>query len=289
MTISAKIIADSLSPDGVRLTTFQLRYHRYVHAELMTHRVFSRNSSSSRAIPASKMIAWVKEDPAIPIEWGKEQKGMQAKELLIGPVADEAQREWLVARDQMIVQTERLIQLGVHKQIANRLLEPWHHISVVLTSTQFNNWFALRDHEMAQPEIRELAHQMSELYYSNGSTGHFANTIRLNPGEWHLPYVSDLEQSMYKLEVCIKASVARCARVSHMNHDGTAPDMAKDIELHDKLAVQVPLHASPAEHQATPLSELESEQRLCGNFVRGWKQYRKTLENECVRGVNGMA
>jgi hypothetical protein len=273
MTISASIVADSVAPDGTRLTSFQLRYHRFVHSELLTHRAFSRNSSSSRAIPVEKMVQWVKDDPAIPVEWGRNQKGMQAAELLSPAEAAEAELIWLQARDSAIAFTEKLLALGVHKQIANRILEPWHHIAVVLTATQFANWFALRNHKMAQPEIRELAKAM-ELDYRTSTPQKLAND------QWHLPYVSAEERAQHPVEILIKASVARCARVSYMNHDGTAPVLANDIALHDRLAVAVPLHASPAEHQATPLSV--ANPKLCGNFGRGWVQYRKMLPNECV-------
>ena len=293
MSLSARIEADSVAPDGTRLTTFVLRYHRFVHAELMTHRVFSRNSSSSRAIPVEKMIQWTLEDPAVPVEWGKNQKGMQAKELLDPETAAKAELVWLNARDKMIDSTHELLELGVHKQIANRLLEPWHHIAVIVSSTQWANWFSLRWHKDAQPEIRELAKLMAVEYRKSTPRA-------LEPGQWHLPFINndDYAQAV-KLETdnggyfenleshervqhtLIKCSVARCARVSYMNHDGTKPDTEKDIKLHDMLVVQRPLHASPAEHQATPLAPPE-DPRLAGNFRRGWKQYRKTLSDECA-------
>jgi hypothetical protein len=277
VTISASIIADSITggaPGPTRLTTFQLRYPRMVHAELMTHRVFSRNSSSSRAIPVEKMIAWVKEEPAIPVEWGKNQKGMQARELLSPQDAALAELAWLRGRDAAIRCTEELLALGVHKQIANRPLEPWHHIAVIVSSTQYANWFALRWHPDAQPEIRELAKAMAVAYVDSGP-------VDLQPGEWHLPYVRPEERAL-GVEACRKLSVARCARVSFMNHDGTSPDIMKDIALHDQLVVQEPLHASPAEHQATP-RQVGQEDHLGGNLGPNWIQYRKLLKSECIR------
>lgn len=290
MTISVKLIADSISPDGVRLTSWVLRYHRYIHAELMTHRVFSRNASSSRAIPVEKMIAWCQEDPAIPVEWGKNQKGMQAGDPLSQADAEFAQSVWLSARDDAIKHTERLIALGVHKQIANRILEPWHHIAVIVSTTQLKNWFALRNHKDAMPEIKHLAALMQMEY--NASTPVWRENPFLALPEdikgapaWHLPFITDQERGHHPVDVLIKCSVARCARVSYMNHDGTSPSIDKDLELHDRLVVQQPLHASPAEHQARPLIQGEDPARLSGNFVRGWLQYRKTLRNECVGEV----
>lgn len=274
MTISARIIKDSLAPDGCRLTTFVLRYHRMVHAELMTHRAFSRNSSSSRAIPVKRMIEWVKQDPAIPVEWGKNQSGMQARELLSPEDAAKAELVWLDARDLMIAKTEELIALGVHKQIANRLLEPWHHISVIVTSSSYANWFGLRYHPDAQPEIRDLAKLMAVAYIES-------NPRQLGYGQWHLPFVTAHEALTLPVEEQVKLSVARSARVSFNKHDGTTSDPAEDVQLHDKLAVQNPLHASPAEHQAQPRDGSESF-KLGGNFGSSWVQYRKTLPKECI-------
>jgi len=273
MTISARIEADSISTNGVRLTTFVLKYHRFVHSELMTHRVFSRNASSSRAIPVKRMIKWVKEDPAIPVSWGKNQKGMQAGDELSSEDQAKAELIWLQARDDAIKHTDRLVELGVHKQIANRVLEPWHHISVIVSATQFANWFTLRWHKDAQPEIKVLAEKMADLYRNS-------DPKLLHPGEWHLPFIRDEEKDELNLEDQIKSSVARSARVSYNNHDGSKPNIENDIKLHDMLVVARPLHASPAEHQATPLSDGEPNSKLSGNF-HGWKQYRKTLSNEC--------
>jgi len=273
--IKAEIIADSVCPyHDTRLTTFVLKYHRFVHAELMTHRDFSRNASSSRAIPVEKMIAWTQEEPAIPVEWGKNTKGMQAKELLTAEDASAAERIWLEARDDAIRHTKRLLELGVHKQIANRVLEPWHDITVIVTATRYQNWFSLRDHKDAQPEIKHLAGVMRDLFLASKP-----NTLR--EGEWHLPFIRPGEYTDNTVGDLVKMSVARCARVSYKNHDGTTPDKSKDIALHDSLVVARPLHASPAEHQATPrIDNLADE--LCGNFRRGWTQYRKTLPFECA-------
>ena len=221
------------------------------------------------------MIAWVKDDPFLPVEWGQNQKGMQAGAPLSIEDAAKAELIWLEARDDAIKHTERLLELGVHKQISNRILEPWHHIAVVLTATQFANWFGLRVHAAAQPEIRVLASKMLECYKESTPEA-------LTPGEWHLPFVREHEYEWHSIPQLLKASVARCARVSYMNHDGTSPSIEKDIALHDMLAVSTPLHASPCEHQATPLADGESAAQFSGNFGKGWKQYRKTLPNECI-------
>ena len=269
------MLVDSITFKGKKQTydlSIAGEFPNFLANDIVVHN--SRNASSSRAIPVEKMIAWTKEDPAMPVEWGVNQRGMQANELLSPEKVTQGELIWLKGRDAVIKCTEELIELGVHKQIANRMLEPWHHIAVVLSATQYANWFALRHHSAAQPEIRELAKAMWREYKTS-------KPVSLQPGEWHLPFIREDEQAVYSLEERIKASVARCARVSYMNHDGSTPNMAKDIALHDMLAVAVPLHASPCEHQATPLLPSESP-ALSGNFSKGWKQYRKMLPNECV-------
>jgi hypothetical protein len=283
MTIEATVIADSIS-DGNRLTTLQLRYPRFIHAEFMTHRMFSRNASSSRAIPVERMIEDLKRDPATPVYWGGAQKGMQAGAELIGNELASAKWQWSNAMYQAIRSAEIMMEAGLHKQIANRILEPWAHINVIVTATDWDNFFALRRHPDAQPEIKALADRMHEAM--ERSVPDF-----LLPGEWHLPYTgfdtNDRLHGDFLLsdEDQRKVSVARCARVSYMTHDGKRPTVEADIALHDKLVGAVPLHASPAEHQATPDSRYSSgmgngrwkHEHEHGN-LRGWRQYRKQLE-----------
>lgn len=141
MTISAIVIADTISPAGKRITTLQLRYPRMVHSEFMTHRVFSRNASSSRAIPVERLIEDVLRDTAMPIHWGKNQPGMQARKKHDAPVLLDGtfvsnENAWLAARDQAIEAARAFTKAGYHKQIVNRLLEPFAHINVVVTATE---------------------------------------------------------------------------------------------------------------------------------------------------------
>jgi len=297
MTIEAKIIADSISEQGVRLTTFQLRYPRFIHAELMTHRVFSRNASSSRAIPVKKMIEDLRRDPAMPVYWGSNKAGMQAGEELTGDSLEIVKRYWLHAMDDAIEFAENLMEEGLHKQIANRILEPWAHINVVVTATDYQNFYTLRRHADAQPEIKALADAMWDAQENSMPK-------LLKHGGWHLPYVSlkdfySCPEDMSKehhLELLKKVSVARCARVSYLTHDGRQTTVEEDIALFEKLVVAQPLHASPAEHQGTPdifntgkeLGQFPPEagwenSGLHGNF-NGWIQYRKTLDGEFIPG-----
>lgn len=285
MTITAKIIKDSVTSTNIRLTTFQLRYPRFIHSELLTHRVFSRNASSSRAIPIKKLITDIINDTAMPSRWGKNQPGMQAGEEhydLVQISEDKyltREEAWLQARDMAVDMATRFMDAGYHKQIVNRILEPFSHISVVCTATDFNNFFTLRSHSDAQPEIKILSDEMFRAREQSVP-------VLLNKGQWHLPYVHP-EEYYLPVDTQLKLSVARCARVSYLRHDGSKPDIEKDIDLHDKLLVSIPLHASPAEHQATPdfydASGKWMNPELHGN-LRGVIQYRKTLPHEFVIG-----
>ncbi len=244
------------------------------NCELMTHRVFSRNASSSRAIPVKKMIQDIKDDPAMPIYWGKNQAGMQARAELTDEEITKCKSLWLEQRDETIHRVEKLMEIGLHKQTANRLLEPWAHIHVILSATELDNWFALRSHPDAQPEIKNLSDKMRVVLDEIRSKDRqMARRLKAKEPVWHLPYIKKEEYSQFKLVDLIKMSVARCARVSYMNHDGTNPDPEKDFELHDKLVVSKPQHMSPAEHQAV----FANPDQFYGNF-RGWKQYRKFIE-----------
>ena len=297
MTISVKIICDSRY-GGDRLTTMELKYPRFIHAEFMTHRVFSRNASSSRAIPIQRQIDMIMEDTAMPIHWGKNQAGMQAQEELIGSDLVAAQMLWVAARDDAIATAEALIQFGAHKQIVNRILEPFSHITVLVTSDSWGNFFALRDHEDAQPEIRELARVMKAAMETSTPKS-------LGLGEWHLPYLDDedlaninnhmAESSITrhepnKWDVCMMAcavSAARCARVSYLTHDGERPTLQKDLELYRHLVNANPPHMSPCEHQASPncySKVADLGYPITHSNFRGWNQFRHLIKDESVPG-----
>lgn len=285
MTISAQIVADSISPTGKRITTMQLRYPRFIHAEAKTHRVIriddaeyeflqeigfmddenlSRNASSSRAIPVQKMIQDVIDDPAMPVAWGSNKPGMQAgEELAHWPIVKEV---WLEARDAAVEFANEMMNLNAHKQIVNRLLEPFGHISVVVTATEWDNFFDLRCHEAADPTMRALAEAMRVAMSESAPEEHEG---------WHLPYV-DLDESWVlgmTVEQLATISAARCARVSYLNHDGTSPDIEKDMALATMLRDMK--HMSPFEHQARVTGDEGTA--LWGNLV-GWDQFRKMIE-----------
>lgn len=268
-TISAKVIRDSINKHGIRLTTLQLRYPLIIHAEFLTHRVFSRNSASNRAIPFEKILKEVEEDPFIPIYWGKNKPGMQANEEVNCESA--CKETWLSAIDDAIYAAKNLNKLGLHKQIVNRVLMPYQHINTIVTATDWDNFFELRDHEDAEPHIRKLAKEIKIALNNSNPDQYFDNTDLID-WQWHLPYITNDEMKRYgfndpKLR---KASVARCARVSYNNHDNSSPDVEKDILLADRLLKSK--HLSPFEHQATV-----GLGRRYNNF-NTWKSYRYILE-----------
>lgn len=286
MAISARVIADSSYTSenwGVgpqRITTFVLRYPRFIHSEFMTHRVFSRNASSSRAIPVQKMIDAVMDDPALPIFWGKNQPGMQAAEELTGYELEKARQYWLEGRDHSVDIVRDLNKMGLHKQIANRILEPWMHIEVVCTATDWDNFYALRTDAAAQPEMRALA--LAMLAAHNESVPrklvHMDETDVLTDN-WHLPFVTFEERQSLDILAALKHSVARCARVSYLNHEGKI-DPEKDAGLHDKLLESG--HFSPFEHQA----RIFEDEPYCRNF-RGFEPYRNIVPGE-TKGFTGL-
>ncbi|SDJ25543.1 Thymidylate synthase complementing protein [Agrobacterium fabrum] len=303
-TISAKTILRSRNasaPDKV-LSTLLLRYPRFIHAEFMTHRVFSRNAASSRAIPVKKMIDDILADTAMPIHWGAAQKGMQADQEcdaplpLIVPGGVSRERAWLWARDEAIRIATAFDNAGYHKQVINRLLEPFLHITVLVSSTEWDNFLELRDHRDAEPHIQMLALEIRKCLEDE-------STVQtLKPGQWHMPFITTFDEDLlYEasggdhnigVETLRKVSVARCASTSYKTTDGFDMSLGRATAIYDKLFSK-PFHASPFEHvaQADEYEDLayhferpafkaaacwkHSEEH--GNFV-GFRQFRRQLE-----------
>jgi thymidylate synthase ThyX len=300
MGFEAKVLADSASPVGHRLTTLEATFPRFVLAEFNTHRVFSRNSASSRAIPVAKQLRRVLDDPYIPVEFGSNQPGMQAGPALTGPDRDAAEAEWLHARDDAVRHVLSLLTspdevarhqdldsclgaaegllkepprhwLNVHKQVANRLLEPFMWHTVIVSSTTWDNFFNLRCHPDAQPEIQLAAQTMRHAFE--------ASTPKCCEGdEWHLPLIDSADrEEAATLEELVKVSVGRCARVSYLTHGGKR-DMGADIALYNRLMESG--HMSPMEHVARPMTEAQlAKSDWCGNF-QGWCSHRKLVPGE---------
>ncbi|MBT2325544.1 FAD-dependent thymidylate synthase [Variovorax paradoxus] len=271
----AKIIAHSISEAGKEIITFQLSYWRAIHGELKTHRAFSTSSMSSRAVPVAKMIAQVRQDPFIPKHVGRNQPGMQAHEPLTPAEREEFLAVWLSNAQNAAWAAQQMSNLGVAKQIANRVLEPYQIMHTVVTATEFDNFYALRRHADAEPHFHDLADEMWEAAKASTPIVRSSQHCRDDERGWHLPYISDAERGMYLPSKLIMASAARCARVSYLNHDGTSPEVAKDLDLFERLAGSAPIHASPLEHQAEAAYRADQESR---NF-RGWHQHREIFED----------
>lgn len=264
MTIISKpevqILADSISPEGKRLTTFQLKFWRAILPEITRHRVFSFCVRSSRANPTINLINQVKNTPYGPSHWGMNQKGMVADNELTGKALELAQYTWKVAAKTMADCAESLKDAEVHKQVVNRLLEPFTYSDMVLAGTDFDNFFDLREAPDAQPEIRELALAMhKELDTST--------PVELKEGEWHLPYISAEDKKKADIDTLCKVSCARCARVSYKAFDGSS-SIDKDLALFNRLKDSK--HWSPMEFVATPSGSNYKE----SNY-KGWNQYRR--------------
>lgn len=270
MTYAATILADSLGPSGARLTTFLVRYPRLVHAEMMTHRAFSRNAASSRAIPVTRMIREVWRAPYVPEELGANRPGMQAGAALAGPRRLAALLAWHLAARAACVFAWLLARSGAHKQWANRVLEPFAWISVIVSATDWSGFFLQRCHPDAQPEMQRAAGLMRDALRAS-------RPRVLRRGEWHLPmHLPELDADVAP-ELLPWVCAGRVARVSYATHDGRR-DPAADYALAARLATHDPMHASPFEHVARALAT----PMPCRNF-RGFEQLRHALESEGVQ------
>lgn len=283
-TISAKsILASRHAVSGDVLHTLLLRYPRWIHSELLTHRLFSRNAASSRAIPAMKLIEDIIADPALPIIWTRNQKGMQGYEELSHMEQRTARFCWLRAMNAAIAEARYLMGVGAHKQVVNRLLEPYTHITVVVSATNWTNFLALRDHPAAEPHLQILAKEVRKALES-------AEIQTLKSGDWHLPFVSDVEcQGMTETDAR-RLSVARCASTSYKTVDGFDMTLERARQIYADLTASTPPHASPFEHvaQADWMAPTRlfgkpewQKPRLHGNFT-GFIQLRKTLPGESL-------
>lgn len=305
--IEVEIVADSIGTHAPRLTTFKLTYPKFIHSEFMTHRQFSRNASSSRAIPVAKNLEEVRNDDlrATPVWWGCEQKGMSSGSELEGHTLSLAKFRWKEAALYAANYAEILSNIGAHKSIVNRILEPFLHIRVIATSTEpgLLNFFGLRLDCAAQPEIRVLAEKIWAAWNES-------KPMLLPLHAWHLPFISieDKDQCNYELsrgsvgEVLSKlrqVSAARCARVSYLSFEtGKRSTIEEDLRLFEKLALSSPKHLSPLEHQATPDDKVcsllhrskQDDESCLGNYCRpdlhgnllGWQQFRKMILGESI-------
>lgn len=319
MSFSTKIVADSKNEFGNRLTTFVITFPRMILAEFNTHRMLSKNSASSRAIPFSKMVEAVETNPFMPLKWMKDHKGMQGVEYFDPEFATGLEDYWFEARDEAVKNAKILSGHGVTKQIVNRLLEPFMWHTVIVTGTEWSNFFGLRCHEAAEIHMQKIAYMMLEEY--NKSTPKL-----LKPGEWHIPFEDQIDnQQLDKLlpevqpaslgwywefldSLKVKISTVMAARTSYtvVGNDQKPLSYSRMIEIYDEMKNAQPKHMSPFEHCAQAMSKFEMENNYVygkhikipnpegsliqnsnksygwsGNF-RGFIQHRKTIENENI-------
>lgn len=322
MSFQAKMILASIGPANVPLYSVQATYPRFIHSEILTHRDRERNSASSRAIPwkargkkqkllvnisenevpigqdvradeycdyyvANCMYSMILRNPVVPIKFGLEQPGMQTGDALTGEALEKAKRIWLEARDDALRHADRLAELGVHKSLCNRITEPWMWITVIMTATEWNNFFRLRCHPAAEIHFQKIA----------GMIRDEINTVKANKswqrlglGEWHLPYVNpgeyeELRRLPQTLPEWKKISTGRCARVSYLTQEGTR-ELEADVKLCDRL-LKPPgdvdediMHASPFGHVACATDD----PTLRSGPFKAWKQFRKEFKNENFEG-----
>lgn len=301
----ARLIKHSISPSGVQFFTWELEYWRGFHSENMTHRMLSKNASSTRAIKIESAIDNIRKNTGMPIHWGTNNAGMQSKNEMSVDQQEQAKKLWLDSMESVIGFVEKLSDkstMNGHKQWVGRLLEPYSCIKVVESGTEFANYEALRYHPDAQPEFKDLLHCMI-------TAKQMSTPELLLPGEWHTPYVTTKringvltywsnEETQIDSETALKISASCCAQVSYRRLDDT---IDKALAIFDKLNLhskQNPAHASPVEHQASPMTDsncafdpstwesgvthVRKDGSLWSGNLRGWVQYRQLFENQAV-------
>jgi len=246
MGYECKIIADSISEDDVRLTTFQVTFPRFVLPEFNTHRMLSKNGASLRAISSQRMIKYIREDPLYPKNYGEEKLGMSWEQLV--EQTDNAYWLWSEAITNSLDVANKLTELKVHKSLVNRLVAPFAWQTMIVTATDWSNFFALRTHSDAQPELREIAIMMRDAYQSHSPR-------LLLEGQYHMPFTDQSEIAEHPSQDWKMISAARCARVSYLGHIRKSID--EDLNLAHRLMNDG--HMSPFEHVARPFSAAESK------------------------------
>lgn len=261
---------DSVSEDGVRLTSFVITIPKHCLQEFNTHGMIARSAASFRAIPSYKVVDMTMEGDGFYMpDFGKNQPGMvESDEPYTELEMLMLKKKWKECAEAMAAACHFFFSMGVHKQHANRLMEPFAWAPVVCTATDWDNFFALRTNDNAYPPLRKVARMMYLLRKDSVPK-------RLSEGQWHLPFIEDDEQERFGIEMAKKVSVGRCARVSYLNHLGERNPF-DDVKLADRLISEIPRHVSPYEHVATPSPGLR------GHKFRSWLQLRKLIPDENI-------
>lgn len=323
----AKVIAHSKSSVTCKeIVTFELEFPRIILAEFNTHNALSKNASSSRAIPVPTMLQQVRENPASPTRFGAANTGMQDKgahsDLVLmpcdvhGEYAVTHKEAWFDSAQITADLAERFHKAGYAKQICNRLIEPFQMMKVVMTATELNNFFWLRDHDAADPTIADLARKIRDALDAS-------SPVVLNPGEWHVPYYNsgywkphkevdnlrsvgepcvEVDVFGHSLEHALVISASCCAQVSYRKLDDTI-EKAKSVVARLNLQGEEPdqpVHASPLEHQNSPTPEycesfkpetwvdgithVDRDGMLCSGNMKGFVQHRQLVPNHVKLG-----
>lgn len=316
--IQAKIIKDSINPDQVRLTTMLVTLPKYLVGEFNTHRVFSRNSASSRAIPFEKMVQSVEENPFIPMAWQKHHKGMQGKEYITSP--SEIQRcrdKWLESRDSAVKQAKHLYELGVTKQVCNRLLEPFMYSTIIVTSSDFEGFFDVRCPKYVNNELpmysfrskktmmvnadsfglvsRSLLKEFSELDWLLVNKGqadiHLMKAAEamydslqastpdfLQWGEWHIPYEELIRESVGYLELSTRGVVdCSISQCARTSYTTIGKGVKIDVDKDLELARKLAIEKHWSPSEHQAMAYKFGE-RYGGNLGNGWAQARHYLK-----------
>lgn len=265
--IECQVIADSVM-GGTRITSVQVKYPRFILPQLNTHRVFSRSTASSRAVPTAKLIEMVRNEPVVPVHWGQNQAGMVAESEMDDARIAAAKTVWMEAADTAANIAQELAEIGVHKQVVNRVLEPFMWAETIITATEWDNFFKLRIADDAQPEIQALAKAIKK------AMGESVPVERI----FHLPYLreDELDNTRWTYAQKAKISAARCARVSYLNHNKQMPSVDEDFALADRLIEAG--HMSPFDHQVM-FNNGEKYRNENRNFTN-WKPFRAILEDK---------
>lgn len=265
MSYEAKMVLDSIGPNGARLSTIRLCYPMRVHWDLLTHRVFSRNASSGRSISVTRMVHWLDGNVSKPLSWLADGKSMKSSGELPALKADLADIVWQEAYEDARKHALRLEAIGVHRQDANALLIPFGWINVLVTSTTFDNFLCLRATSNARPEMERVAVGIGKALRDSEATP-------LREGEWHLPFITEDEWETFPIADLLKLSVSRCGHLTNQALDTPKVTHAHELGRYDRFLEECAW--STFEHQAQP--QEEGECRRSGNFL-GWDQYRQSL------------
>ena len=290
--------------NGKKMMTLRVKYPRIIHAEKLKHSQLKCNTSSSRAIPVKQNNQYILSDVAMPVRFGKNQSGMQDCGELDNPVVIDGksytpQQAWEYAAGLMCKVSDAFADAGYHKQVCNRLTEPFQYTEAVFSGSEWANFFWLRCDQDADPTIKVLADLCFQAYADDD------DWQLLSHGQWHLPYVDckfiDGEQVFYQedkqltLQEAKLISMSTCAQASYRKEDNS---LEKALVVEGRLFSGKKVHASPSEHQAmafnmfsdafdgTGITHHNKQGDLCSGNLVGWVQFRQLINNNVQNDID---